>query len=479
MKRRILGVFLAMVFFVGAGGSGMEVHAQEVYSEGEDASIIFDQNIEVKKLTPQEVVDFATVFSNEAPRNERFEINPQEAEILEGNDTVAYAARAVSAGRVSDYLTAAGDAKLYQLDLQPGIFLQAQLKQPNSEGLDYDLYILDAGGEILSYSEYFTNINGTSGTLPEAASYITAGSEASTYYLYVHSSQGGSVNEAFTLEYSISNACDNFEIDDNANQALGFTFGIGGSYINSRNLSSPVDNDWYAITIPSSRTYDKLCLDISTASANTCGVEVYKNIAASGFQMAKQNLSGNQLSVSTGTYYVRIFNQKTIEEFDENDIQNYMFEITPVLRPDSIVITDLNGTEGLNKVVNYGSYGKHFRTKTGTVTVSGYVAVKDSITGDLYGIPYTGVNATYYNPYWDANNTPANAYVTNTGITDSEGLFSVDLELPNATAANMFDAGTSYHYFDDCLIKANISDYQNIYDSEVIFHLAYTVWHPF
>ena len=102
--------------------------------------------------------------------------------------------------------------------------MQAQLTTPANAELDYDLYLLDAEGNILKGSDYFTYINGTSGTLPEALGYITSGDEA-TYYLCVLSSVGGSVSESFTLDYSISTACDPYEIDENVREALAFTYG--------------------------------------------------------------------------------------------------------------------------------------------------------------------------------------------------------------------------------------------------------------
>ena len=49
---------------------------------------------------------------------------------------------------------------------------------------DYDLYLLDAEGNILTGSDYYTYINGTAGPLPAALGYITSGDTA-TYYLYV------------------------------------------------------------------------------------------------------------------------------------------------------------------------------------------------------------------------------------------------------------------------------------------------------
>lgn len=125
------------------------------------------------------------------------------------------------------------------------------------------MYLLDAEGNILTGSDYYTYINGTAGTLPEALGYITSGDTA-TYYLYVLASEGGSVSESFTLDYSVSTACDSYEIDESVRQALAFTYGAGGAYIESRNLSSPIDNDWYVITVPSSRIYDKLKISATT-----------------------------------------------------------------------------------------------------------------------------------------------------------------------------------------------------------------------
>ena len=88
------------------------------------------------------------------------------------------------------------------------MYLQAQLTQPSTPSLDYDLYVLDADGNILSGCENITHINGTSGTLPETVGYFTEGTEAATYYLAVLSANGGSANEVFTLDYTVSNACD-------------------------------------------------------------------------------------------------------------------------------------------------------------------------------------------------------------------------------------------------------------------------------
>mgnify|MGYP003306301715 CR=1 FL=1 len=247
------------------------------------------------------------------------------------------------AGTVNDYLTATEDAVLYNISLPANVYLQAQLTTPSNANLDYDLYLLDSEGYILTGSDYYTKINGTNGTLPEALGYITSGDTA-TYYFYVVSSSGGSETEAFTLEYSISTACDNYEIDESAREALSFALGTGGAYIDSRNLSSPIDNDWYAITIPESRIYNKINITATTESANTCSVEVYQNISSVGYQMQRVG-SGNNVSVSAGTYYVRVSNAKSMEEYNDLDIQPYALTITPILTADSVAITGLSGSE--------------------------------------------------------------------------------------------------------------------------------------
>lgn len=384
----------------------------------------------------------------------------------------------VVAGTVSDYLTETEDALIYNISLPANVYLQAQLTTPANSSLDYDLYLLDAEGNILAGSDYYTYVNGTSGTLPEALGYITSGDTA-TYYLYVLSSAGGSVTEEFTLDYSVSTACDAWEIDENVRTALAFTFSTDGAYINSRNLSSPIDNDWYVVTIPSNRIYNKLNIGVTTESTNNCFVEVYQNVSSSGYQMKKIG-NGNNVSVSTGTYYVRVSNAKTLDEYDDLDIQNYKLSITPVLTADSITITDLSGSEGKNKVVTYPGYGTYFRTQgSSTLTVYGVATATDPTTNKIYPVENTLINGLYYSPAWENNNTVANATRKGTDYTDAQGEFVITISLPPAIGTYMYDVGTSYHYFDMCGVSASLADNSSVSDSEVIFHLAYTMYHSF
>lgn len=389
-------------------------------------------------------------------------------------ETTTEPAVTVVAGTVSDYLTATDSYKLYSINLAPGVYLQAQLTQPANADLDYNLYLLDSNGNMLAYSEYATQINGISGTLPEALGYLASGQTAATYYLYVYSANGGSISQAYTLDYSFSNSFDRYETDESASQALPFTFDARGTYLNTRNLSSPIDNDWYEFTVPDSRIYDKLQISAETSSSNKCSAQLYKNIAASGYKMQSITAeNGNKFNVSAGTYYIRVNNTQSLDEYDPTDIQNYTLTICPMLRVDKITIKDLNGTEGLNFTVNYGGQGTHFRTKTGTLTISGYATITDTSTNTTYLVPGAEIVGEYYNPYWDRNNTPSCAIVNKTGITDSSGQFNISLQLPTSTGSEVFSNRYSNQYYDICKVRAYTSDTPRVTDEQTIFHLAY------
>lgn len=445
--------------------NGVIVEAADDDSTGEE--------IEIKSQEPIEVTDFENMQSADKHRlSGKAEVDELKVEGF----PVTMSDGELMAGTVSDYLTEEGDYHLYGVDLSSGDYLQAQLDTPASADVDYDLYVLDSDFNVLERSEYFTYLNGSGGTLPESVGYIAPND--GTYYVWVLSSVGGSVSQEYTLKYSVSRSYDSREPDEFASQALPFTFGSDGATVNFRNLHSPVDIDWYVITVPSDRNYNKLSITASTQSSNTCSVEVYQNIASDGYFAMQKVGNGGTVSVSTGTYYIRVSNAKSMEEFNENDIQNYSLKIMPVLTATGITITSMSGTEG-EKYVTYSGYGTFFRTSTGTVTVTGYATSKDPVTGTTYYAANTPVTIMYYNPYWEENNTPDYAYVYSNGTTDSTGKYVISVSLPNATGALQADSGVSYHYFDLCAIYAFISDNTDAMTYKPIYHFAYSVYHPF
>lgn len=446
----------------------------ESYNVIEQLPITFDSDVEIKQQIPKEITDVPIVLSEESASYAAGEqLNIQNGELIDGPSTYA-----VVAGRAQDYLSETGDLKLLSLSINPGVYLQAQLTQPNSPGIDYNLYILDAAGNILLGSENITTINGTSGTLPESVGYITQGTEAATYYLAVLSANGGSANETFTLDYSVSNVYDQLEPSENAMSALPFTFGSNGSLIQVTNLSSPIDNDWFVLDIPSERIYDNLMLSISTESTNTCRFEVYRNLSNNGYAMSKiaSSTSGATVSVTTGKYYVRICNDKSMDNYNENDIQNYKFTIIPKLRAEGIIVTEYNGNEGVNHFVQYPGYSrKFFRTKD-WISVTGYVTATDKVTNEVYGVENHSVTAVYANPYWEANNTPYYATKTGTDITDSTGQYSIRIDLPPAMGAQTWNAGLTTQYFDLCGFVVRVTSQPSIFYEDTIVHYKQSLY---
>lgn len=420
--------------------------------------------VQIKEQEPVEITNFNSTGNGDVQAvGDKVEFDE--------SDVQYFRSRTVIAGTTSDYLTETGDALIYGLSIPAGVYLQAQLTTPANSNLDYDLYLLDAEGYILVGSEYITNINGTNGTLPEALGYITSGTTA-TYYLYVRSSKGGSISESFTLDYTVSNSCDSFEIDENVSQAKAFTFGTDGATVNVRNLSSPIDNDWYKITVPSSRIYDKLSITATTDSVNKCSIEVYQNIASSGLQMKRVG-SGNTIAVSTGTYYIRISNASSMSNFDDSDIQNYNLTVLPLIKATAITITDLNSSHGLNKVGTYGGFGTHFQAGSGPLTIYGVAYATDPTTGEQYAAESTSVNGLYCSPAWEANNTAANATRTGFATTNAEGKFEMVIDLPNAIGVYDCAVGTHTHHFDVCEVFVTVAGDSSVSDSETIFHLAW------
>lgn len=160
---------LSMTFSL---ANGVDVKAAEMTEDS--LAIAEDTNVEneavdIQYQEPVEISELEIAGSNALSK-----LSDSIAEDI----VVAQADTTVIVGTVTDYLTAEGDMKLYNISLPAGIYLQAQLTTPANADLDYDLYLLDAEGNILVGSDYYTYINGVSGTLPEALGYITSGDEA-------------------------------------------------------------------------------------------------------------------------------------------------------------------------------------------------------------------------------------------------------------------------------------------------------------
>lgn len=372
------------------------------------------------------------------------------------------------AGTVSDYLGATGAYVIYPIALTSGEYFQAQLTVPNNANIDYDVYLLDANGNVLCGGDSETYINGVYGTLPEAMGYISPTS--ATYYIYVLSSLGGSATDPYTLDYSVSSSYDTDESDESYHEMINVgTIGNNGYTINTRDLNSPVDNDWYDFIVPSNASYDQLIIEANTASANTCKVELYQNVSSNWYQMSLIS-TGVPYSLSAGEYYLRISNEVSMVDFDDNDIQNYTLSIRPVKTASSVSIDTMSGTEGI-KYVTYSGYGTGFRTAVGTVTVSG--KAYDSNHNPCADVP---VEVTYYNPACEGLGVNDWISRSNTTYTDSNGNYSVNIVILYARGIYNSHVTVSTHYFDICSMNADISNNPSaITDEEDFFLFSHSV----
>lgn len=359
---------------------------------------------------------------------------------------------------------------LYPIYVDPGSILQAQLDVPPSAQLDYDLYLYEfdmSTGELnpnpIDYSIYGTYLNNNK-TLSENVGTGNTAPYAKAYMLEVHGAVGASINEPFYLTVSTSSTYDAYETDENALHAYPFTVAPGGSTLASRSINSEIDQDWYTITVPESRNYDAMHISLDQASVGS-GYKAELYGALSGNRMVLVPAQNGNVSLGTGTYYLRVYTTGTYSD------ANYSLHLRPVLRADKIVITGYNSDGGPNDYPSY-AYGRYYRITGRTFTVSGVVT-----TSDNYAVANTEVDVTWVNDYWSESSN--NRYRSARAITNSNGQFSVTLSLPASTGSlSQYIPGAIgfTHYYDLCGVVASVTSRSNVYSTDVVYHFAYSIY---
>ncbi len=383
--------------------------------------------------------------------------------------------RSVIDGRFTDYIDIPNSSVYYPVTLPGGYYLQLQLDMPNDANIDYDLYITDGNDNILDQAGYSPYINGGEGTVSEAVGYmIPSNVSQMSLKMYIVAAIGCSDTLPYTLHYSVSapGEYDRDEPKEQVQDAGQLTFPAEGAMLTGRNIHSPIDNDWYKIVVPSDRYYDKLNLALYTDSVNACGLEVFTDVGGTYPALKKMPVNNGVLSVTTGTYYLRVTNAAAL--FDSDDIQEYQLLVWPTLKPDGIIITGLHGTEGLNYMVAYPGYAARFRTDRGPVQIIGVVYIE--LDNELYGLPDVDVTGQYHNPHWSQIGIPdfANRYAY--GTTDAGGAFNVTVDLPVAYGGYMYETAISYQYRDSVTFTAKIDDYPSLADSRIAWQLGLSIY---
>lgn len=370
----------------------------------------------------------------------------------------------VSAGYVTGYLSDTSEGAVYTITVPDGCMMQAQLEQPGNAAIDYDLYIFDKDDNIMDASENVTNVVNGKTLVEDVAVINTAGAEVE-YKILVNSFIGGSETEAYTLTYALTDVYDDYETDEQPQKAGEFVFSGASDSISSRNISSPIDSDWYMFTVPSG--YDEMQLNISSSSANTHAVWAYKNIATDGtYQMTPVSLSSGKNAVTAGdVYYLKVCYGGTLNGFAQDSIENYTLSIefsVKSLEPGSISITGFEG----GTYVTYG-YGRLYRVTGSTLTVKGIV--KDTEGKALANAP---VLVAFANPAWDGDSRYG--LIPAEGVTDSSGRFTITVSLPPKAGLECYYVDPSTHYYDTCTVIATPGN--DLYATDYVYQYAYSAY---
>ncbi|WP_017472886.1 hypothetical protein [Amphibacillus jilinensis] len=368
-------------------------------------------------------------------------------------------------GYVTDYLTVEGEEKyVYPLAVEPGEVLHVQLDLPNSEELDYDLYLFEVDPDTLDMtlvdlSQNRTFLNGTEGTAPESVGIFNREDTIKEYAVFVVSEVGSSISQPFTLHIGINANTDNYEADENVNWAINFTLEpIGPTEINMRSMDTLVDNDWYSFTIPNSKNYDiiNFTLDEDSRNANY-KIELYQ---LENNQLKKVNISSNgKAEIDSGQYYLRV----TAIESTYLTGSTYSLNVLPDYQADEIYITSFEGGSG------YATYqfGTYYRIKgRDTLTVNGIAGYKG------YVLPDADVSVTVINEHWNPDDL---RYRTATTRSDSNGSFAVDIQTSSSTAYHSYfiSGPMSFtHYFDYGYVSVNSGTAVAV---EPIYFFAYSI----
>lgn len=462
------GIILSLVLtFAFPVSSYAEVNNEE--AGGPNLELISQLHLKEQLAENEAELEEGGGFNVEKIDEDKLKFNKEDADILDNGVTGERMAVSEVHDSVEGYLAAAEDSHVYGLQIQPGVLLQAQLEQPDVSALDYDLYIFDSTGvNILDGSENYTYINSNGKTCPEGAGIINTSNAYQTYYIMVRSSAGGSSTSPYTLRYSVSYPFDSNEADENVMSAKTFTVNSGGFLLNTRNISSPVDADWYKVTIPSSKAYDEVTVAISGAPNK---LELYKD--ATGYNkmlLLDSAESGKNFTrvLPAGEYYIRVSYNGPDDSFDSDNVNNYRMMLKPLLKATDIIITKYESDDPNSNFVSYPQ-GYYFRAP-GYVKFTGLVYSTDPVTGDEFVVPGTKVEMHMYDV---AQENPDFYHRHGETETDENGIFEKKLSFGPSQDTFSYVNSHTIAYYDWVMVQANILGQSDIKYQSYVYHLGY------
>lgn len=373
-------------------------------------------------------------------------------------------------GSVSGYLSHTNDYVMYPISVSAGDYLQSRLILPNDSQIDYDLLLFDTSLSLIKSSDYVT-CTSDKRTLDESVGYLATSDEK--IYICVYSVGNGSTTEAYTLDYSLTtNFTDNGEPNENAKESVQLDLNTSGITVSGK-INSPIDNDWYSFNVIDSPEYDKIRLNITSDSeSNDCRIEIYKNLISDYCAMLMIGSgNGGEISLPSGKYYIRIVSTNSSNNFNAVDIPTYDLIVTPVSRVEDVEINYFEGYCG-HIVYDYpeGDYYRIEEKKPNVIAIHGRATYTDD-NGIKKGAANVNIYGEVINKQWEANRRPDMAYTDGSVIADSNGFFTLRINLKSGLGGLYYSAPVSVHHYDLMEVNVTAINNENITDRDYFYLL--------
>ncbi len=342
-----------------------------------------------------------------------------------------------------DKITEEGQGRWYLFQTAAGK-ITIDLTTPNSTNVDYDAYIYqydDAEGKI--------TLIGGSENVNTANEHFAMMVDEGIYFILVNGYSGYDATNDYQLGLGYSAAYDTAEIDDTLATSTVVTtpFSVTGT------IDNTYDHDFIKFTLTQSGAVT-LSLKNDGSTSNIYRMDLY-NGSGTAIGYLTQGQTG-RATLAAGNYYIRT--RATTYGGDNTST----YTLTGSF---ATAAARVNVTSAGNAFIDYGE-GKFWRID-GSATIQGTAYDAD---GNL--IPNANIEISV--PV-----VVGNTVKTASGTTDSQGNFSISLNLGSAAGQNQYDTGVSYHYYDVVPIYFYSNGTQITSNISYIYHFAYSVYHPF
>ncbi|OOO00024.1 MAG: hypothetical protein ATN35_09595 [Epulopiscium sp. Nele67-Bin004] len=383
----------------------------------------------------------------------------QEIEMAESRQS-----KAVTYVEFSDTLTS--DMNIYSISVPAGQYIQVSMQQPADKNVNYDLKI----GTLINsntigvqeqslYGTYLNNYDTGYNTIDESVGIINNTGSTQTYYILVTSEQNLS-SEPFNLKVALSTDIEAYETDESIFDMV-YHLTTFGTYV-GRTLSTPIDRDWYSISIDEPK---QLYIALKEGGLNGAKAEVYKI----GTNNTAQLIDGEDsiYNLESGVYGIRVYSPQ--QSFSETTQYNLQIIDAEEDKASRVTISQLNSQEGTDKYVTYPQ-GTYFRA-TKWLEVSGQALnslgqpiankkIKIEWTNDSLSTDYSSSRYTYVDVY-----------------TDENGMYTGRVQLNLAAGANAYYISGVYpviHYYDMSTVKVSSVDEPSVNTEETVYLFAYS-----